>query len=49
VKPLRLPPNQVHRFYRGGARIAELRGWAAGEGEIKGELEPLRCLSPEVT
>jgi mannose-6-phosphate isomerase len=26
VKPLRLPPNQLHRFYRGGARIAELRG-----------------------
>jgi mannose-6-phosphate isomerase len=26
VKPLSLPPNQFHRFYRGGARIAELRG-----------------------
>jgi mannose-6-phosphate isomerase len=26
VRPLRLPPNQLHRFYRGGARIAELRG-----------------------
>jgi mannose-6-phosphate isomerase len=26
VKPFRLPPNQLHRFYRGGARIAELRG-----------------------
>ena len=26
MKPLRLPPNQLHRFYRGGARIAELRG-----------------------
>ena len=26
VRPLRLPPNQLHRFYRGGARIAGLRG-----------------------
>lgn len=26
MKPLALPPNQLHRFYRGGARIAELRG-----------------------
>ncbi len=26
MKPLRLPPNQLHRFYRGGAHIAELRG-----------------------
>jgi mannose-6-phosphate isomerase len=26
VKPLSLPPNQFHRFYRGGARIADLRG-----------------------
>jgi mannose-6-phosphate isomerase len=26
VKPLTLPPNQLHRFYRGGRRIAELRG-----------------------
>jgi mannose-6-phosphate isomerase len=26
VKPLRLPPNQLRRFYRGGARIDELRG-----------------------
>ena len=25
MKPLRLPPNQLHRFYRGGERIAELR------------------------
>jgi mannose-6-phosphate isomerase len=25
VKPLRLPPNQLHRFYKGGARIAALR------------------------
>ena len=31
VKPLRLPPNQPHRFYRGGARIAALRGAPAGE------------------
>jgi mannose-6-phosphate isomerase len=25
VQPVRLPPNQLHRFYRGGARIAALR------------------------
>jgi mannose-6-phosphate isomerase len=25
VDPIRLPPNQLHRFYRGGARIAALR------------------------
>jgi mannose-6-phosphate isomerase len=31
VKPLHLPPNQFHRFYRGGARIDALRGAAAGE------------------
>jgi mannose-6-phosphate isomerase len=26
VKPLRLPPNQLHRFYRGGDAIARFRG-----------------------
>jgi mannose-6-phosphate isomerase len=26
VQPVRLPANQLHRFYKGGARIAELRG-----------------------
>jgi mannose-6-phosphate isomerase len=26
MKPLRLPPNQLHRFYLGGPRIAALRG-----------------------
>jgi mannose-6-phosphate isomerase len=26
VKPLRLPPNLLHRFYLGGERIAQLRG-----------------------
>jgi mannose-6-phosphate isomerase len=26
VRPFVLDPNQLHRFYRGGARIAELRG-----------------------
>jgi mannose-6-phosphate isomerase len=26
TRPLRLPPNQLHRFYLGGARIAALRG-----------------------
>jgi mannose-6-phosphate isomerase len=31
VRPLRLPPNQFHRFYRGGARIDALRGAPAGE------------------
>jgi mannose-6-phosphate isomerase len=25
VKPIHLPPNQLHRFYKGGARIAALR------------------------
>jgi mannose-6-phosphate isomerase len=31
VKPLALPPNQFHRFYRGGARIDALRGVPQGE------------------
>jgi mannose-6-phosphate isomerase len=31
VKPLVLPPNQFHRFYRGGARIDALRGVPQGE------------------
>ena len=31
MKPLLLPPNQFHRFYRGGARIDALRGVPAGE------------------
>jgi mannose-6-phosphate isomerase len=31
VKPLLLPPNQFHRFYRGGARIDALRGVPQGE------------------
>jgi mannose-6-phosphate isomerase len=31
VKPLELPPNQFHRFYRGGARIDAFRGVPAGE------------------
>jgi mannose-6-phosphate isomerase len=31
VKPLLLPPNQFHRFYRGGARIDALRGQPQGE------------------
>ncbi len=26
VEPMALPPNQLHRFYRGGERIAALRG-----------------------
>jgi mannose-6-phosphate isomerase len=31
VRPLLLPPNQFHRFYRGGARIDALRGAREGE------------------
>jgi mannose-6-phosphate isomerase len=31
VKPFILPPNQFHRFYRGGARIDALRGRQQGE------------------
>ncbi len=30
MKPVVLPPNQFHRFYRGGARIDALRGVPAG-------------------
>ncbi len=31
MKPQVLPPNQFHRFYRGGARIDALRGLPEGE------------------
>jgi mannose-6-phosphate isomerase len=31
MRPQLLPPNQFHRFYRGGARIDALRGSPAGE------------------
>ena len=31
MRPLILPPNQFHRFYKGGARIDELRGVPHGE------------------
>jgi mannose-6-phosphate isomerase len=31
MKPLILPPNQFHRFYKGGARIDALRGEPEGE------------------
>ena len=31
MKPLVLPPNQFHRFYKGGARIDALRGVPEGE------------------
>jgi mannose-6-phosphate isomerase len=31
MKPLNLPPNQFHRFYKGGARIDALRGVPEGE------------------
>jgi mannose-6-phosphate isomerase len=31
MKPLVLPPNQFHRFYKGGARIDALRGAPQGE------------------
>jgi mannose-6-phosphate isomerase len=33
MKPLRLPPNRLHRFYRGGARIAAFHGLAEDEDE----------------
>jgi mannose-6-phosphate isomerase len=32
VRPLPLPPNPLPRFYRGGARIAELRGLPRRDG-----------------
>jgi mannose-6-phosphate isomerase len=31
VRPLPLPANPIHRFYRGGSRIAALRGFGAGD------------------
>jgi mannose-6-phosphate isomerase len=31
MKPVLLPPNQFHRFYKGGARIDALRGEPQGE------------------
>jgi mannose-6-phosphate isomerase len=31
MKPILLPPNQFHRFYKGGARIDALRGEPEGE------------------
>ena len=31
MKPIELPPNQFHRFYKGGARIDAFRGAPAGE------------------
>jgi mannose-6-phosphate isomerase len=31
VRPLALGPNPLHRFYRGGSRIAELRGMPGGD------------------
>ena len=31
MKPILLPPNQFHRFYKGGARIDALRGEPQGE------------------
>lgn len=31
MRPLELPPNQFHRFYRGGERIDAFRGVPAGE------------------
>jgi mannose-6-phosphate isomerase len=32
VEPIVLGPNQVHRFYRGGAAIAEFRGTRSADG-----------------
>jgi mannose-6-phosphate isomerase len=37
VKPMRLPPNQLHRFYRGGARIAAFRGLAVSDDDHRPE------------
>lgn len=34
MKPLALPPNPQHRFYRGGPRIAQLRGAAVTDDHI---------------
>jgi len=50
VKPLELGPNQIRRFYRGGARIAAFRGlppdgddapedWVASTTTVNGETE----------
>ena len=33
MKPILLPPNQFHRFYKGGARIDALRGEPDGEDD----------------
>jgi mannose-6-phosphate isomerase len=33
VEPLRLAPNQLHRFYRGGARLAAFRGLPQGDDD----------------
>jgi mannose-6-phosphate isomerase len=33
MRPLALGPNQIRRFYRGGARIAALRGLPPAEGD----------------
>ena len=33
MKPIELPANQLHRFYRGGARIATLRGLESVDDE----------------
>jgi len=32
VKPIRLPANQIHHFYRGGPRIARFRGIPSEDG-----------------
>jgi mannose-6-phosphate isomerase len=37
VRPLRLPPNVLHRFYLGGARIADLRGMALTDDHMPEE------------
>jgi mannose-6-phosphate isomerase len=34
VRPLALPPNPQHRFYRGGERIARLRGLPPGDDHV---------------
>ena len=37
MKPVQLAPNLIDHFYRGGAKIAALRGYrAAGERPARG-------------
>jgi mannose-6-phosphate isomerase len=60
VKPVHLPPNQLHRFYKGGARIAALRSsgnddpyapeeWIASTASPFGELDAGISILPDGT